>query len=139
MLQADALSETVRLIREKRNCGVIVYTGFVYEELLKQDSLSVRDFLSKIDLLIDGPYIRELDNNQPYRGSENQRLIPLTERYRRELETYYAAARSRRIEIRVEEERTLMAGVPGREQALIWRNIKALGDKNHENGTNSDP
>ena len=131
-LQAEALAETIRRIREKRDCGVIVYTGFVYEDLLKKNERSVRDFLGEIDLLIDGPYIREQDFNQPYRGSANQRLLPLTDRYRRELETYYAAAQSRRIEIRMDEERTLMAGVPSREQALIWRNIKTLGDETND-------
>ncbi|MBR0280957.1 MAG: radical SAM protein [Oscillibacter sp.] len=130
MLQADALSETIGLIRAARDCGVIVYTGFVYEELLKKHDPDINRFLGQIDLLIDGPYIQDLDHNQPYRGSENQRFLLLTERYRTELETYYKAARSRQIELHFSEQQTMMAGVPGREQADIWRKIKELGERN---------
>lgn len=131
MLQAEPLAEMVSHIRAVRDCGVIVYTGFTHEALLKKAEADpgVRRFLGQIDLLIDGPYIRELDRNQPYRGSENQRLIPLTPRYRGEIDTYYRSACARRTEIRVSEEQTLMIGVPGREQAEIWARIKKLGEK----------
>ena len=130
MLQAGALSEMLERIRAERDCGVIVYTGFVYENLLKKHDPDILRFLRQIDLLIDGPYIQELDHNQPYRGSENQRFLPLTERYRKELETYYKAAQSQQIELHFSEQRTMMAGVPGREQADIWRKIKELGERN---------
>lgn len=131
MLQAGALAEMVSRIRAVRDCGVVVYTGFTYEALLEKTEADpgIRLFLGQIDLLIDGPYIRELDRNQPYRGSENQRLIPLTPRYRSEIDTYYHSATARRMEIRVSEEQTLMIGVPSREQAEIWARIKKLGEK----------
>ena len=130
MLQAGALSEMIDHIRAAQDCGVIVYTGFTYEELLKKDDAGIRRFLGQIDLLIDGPYVQELDHNQPYRGSENQRFLPLTERYRKDLETYYKAVHSRQIELHFSEQRTMMAGVPGREQADIWKKVKELGDRN---------
>lgn len=131
MLQAGALAEMVSRIRAVQDCGVIVYTGFTHEALLEKAEAvpGIRRFLGQIDLLIDGPYIRELDRNQPYRGSENQRLIPLTPRYRGEIDTYYHSACARQIEIRVSEEQTLMIGVPGWEQAEIWAKIKKLGGK----------
>lgn len=131
MLQAAALAEMIAQVRAVRDCGVIVYTGFTYEALLEKAAADrdIRRFLSQIDLLIDGPYIQELDQNQPYRGSENQRLIPLTPRYCVELETYYGSAAARRIEFRMSEKQTLMVGVPGREQVEIWRKIKKLGEE----------
>ena len=133
MLQADALSEMIDRVRAERDCGLIVYTGFVYENLLARvdKEPGAGHFLSQIDLLIDGPYIRDLDYNQPYRGSENQRFLLLTERYREELASYYQAAESRRVEIRLSERGTLLAGVPGKEQAAIWRQIRKLGEE-HE-------
>lgn len=129
MLQAYALAEMVSRIRAVRDCGVIVYTGFTYEDLLERakDDPGVRCLLGQIDLLIDGPYIQEQDWNQPYRGSENQRLLLLTPRYREELDTYYRSASARRTEIRLSEERTLLIGVPGREQTRAWAKIKELG------------
>ena len=131
MLQAAVLSDIVERIRRERDCGVIVYTGFVYEDLLSraEKDEGIGRFLKQIDLLIDGPYIQSLDHNQPYRGSENQRLIPLTRRYEQELENYYAAEQSRQIDIRISEQHTMMLGVPSREQAEIWRKIKELGER----------
>lgn len=125
MLQAGALCEMIDRIRAVRPCGVIVYTGFTLE-MLQDESEDVRRLLEHIDLLIDGPYIRELDHNQSGRGSENQRIIPLTPLYQQEAKTYYAP-HVRHTEIRMSREGTLMIGVPDREQAEVWRKIKTLG------------
>lgn len=96
-LQAEELSDLLSRIAQKREMGVIVYTGYQYEDLIKNDSAN--KFLSKIDLLIDGPYIKELDDSRSLRGSANQRVLFLTDRYRayeneygtkgREKETFY--------------------------------------------------
>lgn len=128
MLQAGALARMVAAIRRVRDTGVIVYTGFVYETLLekaRQDA-GIRQLLGQIDLLIDGPYIRERDHGEPYRGSANQRLLALTGRYRKELDTYYAGGQGRQIELQLSGRQTMLVGVPSRDQAEIWKNIKAL-------------
>ncbi len=85
-LQAEALAELIRTVRRKRDLGVIVYTGYRYEELLADPA--ARALLEETDLLIDGPYVKELDDGKSLRGSSNQRVIPLTERYREELSLY---------------------------------------------------
>lgn len=85
-LQAEALAELIRTVRRKRDLGVIVYTGYRYEELLADPA--ARALLEETDLLIDGPYVKELDDGKSLRGSSNQRVIPLTERYRGELSLY---------------------------------------------------
>ena len=55
---------------------VVAYTGFLYEELLK-DGIS-RMLLNYIDVLIDGPFKVELkDISLKFRGSTNQRIIDL--------------------------------------------------------------
>jgi anaerobic ribonucleoside-triphosphate reductase activating protein len=62
---------------------VITYTGFLYEDL-EEKALTdpdVKGLLSVTDLLVDGPYIEELRSlDLPFRGSSNQRLIPLSGR-----------------------------------------------------------
>ena len=123
-LQAGPLAETLRLVREKRDLGVIVYTGYTLEELqaASEEDPGVRDLLGFTDLLIDGPYVREKDVNQPYVGSSNQRLLLLTGRYAGEMD-YYTSAEGRKVEIRLSEERTLLVGVPGKEQREIWGRI----------------
>ena len=56
--------------------NVWTYTGFTYEELINKGSKDILDFLSNIDVLLDGkfdPKLKSLDC--PFRGSTNQRLI----------------------------------------------------------------
>lgn len=64
-----------------------IYTGYVYEDLLKEieenpncdRSIALRGILASINVLVDGPYIEELRDiaHCPFRGSTNQRLIYL--------------------------------------------------------------
>ena len=79
-LQADALAQMIDMIRKKKDMGVIVYTGYTIEQLQTIQEASA--LLRRIDLLIDGPYIKELDDGLSLRGSSNQRIICLTDRYR---------------------------------------------------------
>lgn len=127
MLQASALADMVTLIRRKRDIGVIVYTGFTLEELQEKQDAEINRFLNLIDLLIDGRYRQELDTNQSYRGSENQRLLALTDRYQAELETYYGTDAGRQIELRVTGDSVLLVGVPGRDQLKLWQTLKKKG------------
>lgn len=56
--------------------NVWAYTGFTFEELLEKGNKDILEFLSNIDVLIDGkfdPSKKSLDCE--FRGSTNQRLI----------------------------------------------------------------
>lgn len=70
-------------IREKvPGVKVYVWTGFIYEDLLKKTNPHLQNILAMTDVLIDGPYIQELrDITLPMRGSSNQRIIDLKENY----------------------------------------------------------
>ena len=58
---------------------IYVWTGFLYEDLLKNSSPHLQKILAQTDILIDGPYIESLrDITLPMRGSSNQRIINLT-------------------------------------------------------------
>ncbi len=131
-LQAEALAEVITLIKEKKDIGVIIYSGFTHEELLEKSRSEpqVKALLSLCDILIDGRYIKELDDGIPYRGSSNQRIIQLTGRYKDQAEEYYRNTPGRRIEIALNNDKTMMIGVPSRDQAQIWQRIKSLsGDE----------
>ena len=55
---------------------ITVYTGFTLEELQQRNEVSPRQILTLTDLLIDGPFVKELaDNAGEWRGSTNQRLL----------------------------------------------------------------
>lgn len=56
--------------------NVWAYTGFTYEELLEKGSKEILEFLSNIDVLIDGKFVPSLKSlDCEFRGSTNQRLI----------------------------------------------------------------
>ena len=58
---------------------VYIWTGFLYEDLLKFSTPHIKKILEMTDVLIDGPYIESLrDITLPMRGSSNQRIINLT-------------------------------------------------------------
>ena len=86
MLQAEALSTLIDQIRTEKDLGVMCYTGFCLEHLQKQGTTSQKTLLKKIDLLIDGVYVENLQDDLLWRGSSNQRLLLLSNRYREFLE-----------------------------------------------------
>jgi anaerobic ribonucleoside-triphosphate reductase activating protein len=81
MLQAEALSHLVECVRNRSNLGVVCYTGYRLEYLQQQGTSAQQAFLQQIDLLIDGVYLEQQHGDLLWRGSANQRLLPLSERY----------------------------------------------------------
>lgn len=80
--QAGPLADFAALVHESGG-DVISYTGYLYEKLLRmaEESPDIQRLLHETDLLIDGPFVlAEKSLDLPFRGSRNQRLIPLTER-----------------------------------------------------------
>ena len=62
-LQAEALYTLISGLRSKSNLGVIVYTGYTIEQLKERNDLYINRLLDgMIDLLIDGEYVDELND-----------------------------------------------------------------------------
>lgn len=60
--------------------NVWVYTGYRFEDLLRNHNPSVEQLLRCTDVLVDGPYIQTLKSYEArFRGSKNQRLINVPE------------------------------------------------------------
>ena len=79
MFQPEACSEIAAYCKDK-GYNIWVYTGFTYEELMKMSEKKpiYREFLSNVDVLVDGKFIMEKRNlNLLFRGSSNQRLIDI--------------------------------------------------------------
>lgn len=75
--QSDKCAVIARAAKES-GLNVWAYSGWTYEELLENSKTdtSIMDFLSYVDVLVDGPFIlaqRTLELR--FRGSKNQRLI----------------------------------------------------------------
>lgn len=107
-LQTEALSEFIRYAGRP---GVIIYTGFTYEELLERPDSSC--LLECCDLLIDGPFIEELQDGRNMRGSSNQRAIILTELYE-DVANSFGTERTR-VEFFFYNDTTRIIGIPAPE------------------------
>ena len=54
---------------------ILIYTGYKIEELRAQENEAVDSILNICAALIDGPYIKELNDDKGLRGSSNQRCL----------------------------------------------------------------
>lgn len=81
--QAPASSILARAVQE-RGLSVVVYTGWVLETLLRRRPPGSSELLAAADLLVDGPFLaHRYSSDLLWRGSGNQRLILLSERFSR--------------------------------------------------------
>lgn len=83
MLQPAVLEHFIKKVNDfnltsERKLFIHVYTGYKYEDLVKDHRL--RMIISKLDVLIDGEYIEELDDGKNLRGSSNQKIYFPTNR-----------------------------------------------------------
>lgn len=76
---ADALAEFLRLVRDRTGLSIMLYTGYSLDELKRMPGRA--EVLGMLDILIDGPYRQELDHGELWRGSSNQTIHMLTDRY----------------------------------------------------------
>ena len=109
--QCHALRKVVRSLKQKRDAGVVVYTGMKYETLLASEDPAVAELLSLVDLLIDGEYVAELDDDGAYRGSSNQRAFCLTDRYREWADAEIGKPGMRRQQIQIDDRGVLLIGL----------------------------
>ena len=81
--QAEGLSRLLQLAK-KESYEVLVYTGYTLEELrnmsLESKKEAVAQSLELIDILIDGPYEKNLPSVHQWTGSGNQKVHFLSQR-----------------------------------------------------------
>lgn len=76
--QADALVPIAEAVKA-RGKNLMIYTGYLLEELWRMEQPGVKRLLELSDILVDGPFIlAERDLTLQYRGSGNQRVIDMT-------------------------------------------------------------
>lgn len=76
--QADLLADLLTtVLAERPELNVISYTGYQLEELISD---SAKRYMSLLDVLIDGKYIHEKNDDIGIRGSSNQRVLFLTDK-----------------------------------------------------------
>jgi anaerobic ribonucleoside-triphosphate reductase activating protein len=79
-VQAQGLVLLSERLREA-GLSIVSYTGYNLETLQARNAPWLDRFLSSLDILIDGPYVREQAASLLWRGSRNQRIHFLSETY----------------------------------------------------------
>jgi anaerobic ribonucleoside-triphosphate reductase activating protein len=82
MSQAAPLVALIDRLRGRRDFSFVCYTGYTLEYLQQNGSSAQRALLERLDILIDGPYIPSRHTDLRWRGSDNQRVLFLSDRYR---------------------------------------------------------
>jgi anaerobic ribonucleoside-triphosphate reductase activating protein len=109
------------LAREVQGLGltVMVFSGYTLEEAQALPDPAVGDLLAHTDILVDGPYVRELpDTRRRWIGSTNQRIHFLTDRYRADDPCW---RRPNTLEIRLRGGEVSVNGFPAHSAVGLWK------------------
>ncbi len=79
-LQINGLYEFVSLLKQS-DLSIQVYSGFYLEELKASDNDIINKILASIDVLIDGRFDSDRQIKRNYKGSDNQIIHFLSDRY----------------------------------------------------------
>ncbi len=109
-LQAAALAELGAILQEAK-LGIILFSGFPYDTLIQSRRTDWERLLTVTDLLIAGPFIKKLACDLALRGSSNQTLHYLSDRYAAYHTTFMQDAS--RVEIQIDATgHVMMTGFP---------------------------
>jgi anaerobic ribonucleoside-triphosphate reductase activating protein len=116
MSQAAAVLDVARRAR-RGGLSIMVFTGFTLAELEARKQAAIKELLEHIDLLVDGPYQRELpESRRRWIGSRNQVMHFSSDRYTPLDPRFY---QSNTIEIRLGPGGLLVNGWPAASDALL--------------------
>jgi anaerobic ribonucleoside-triphosphate reductase activating protein len=98
--QAAALAQLSECLRAE-GLSIVSYSGYTIEALRASRDQAKRSLLDLLDILIDGPFIQAQRADLLWRGSTNQRVHFLTDRYRNWVER--VTQEGRRIECQIDD------------------------------------
>lgn len=111
MQQAAGLCRLIDAARSIRPITVIAYTGYLLSQLQSPGApKAIQGLIERLDILIDGPYRIQLDDDRGLRGSSNQTIHFLTDSLRNE--DFTKGPRS--AEVYVQGDSFLVAGIPSK-------------------------
>jgi anaerobic ribonucleoside-triphosphate reductase activating protein len=111
------------LARETRSIGlsVMVFTGYTLDEASRLPDPAVADLFAHTDILVDGPYVRELpDTRRRWIGSTNQRIHFLTDRYSADDPCW---RRPNTLELRLRDGELSVNGFPAKSTVGLWKKL----------------
>lgn len=109
VLQAEGLSE-VAVWAHSVGLTVLVFSGYLYDELQSMNNESVNKLLADTDLLVDGAFIQEeYDTERDWIGSKNQKIHFLSDVYKPGVEY---EKQEHQMEVLISEKDILVNGWP---------------------------
>jgi anaerobic ribonucleoside-triphosphate reductase activating protein len=112
--------------------NVMVFTGFLLEELRQRPEPAIQELLSETDILVDGPYLRELPETQRrWIGSSNQRVYFLTDRCDPNDPRWL---QKNTLEIRLRDGELTVNGFPARHAVGLWKRPRLMQDSSRGPG-----
>ena len=118
LMQVKPLLELTKRIKEK-GLTILCYTGYTYEEIMNERVPGAKELLKWFDILIDGPYKEEEKAPLLWRGSKNQKVYFLTERYKY-LEPLVLREGLREVELRISTGEITMTGIF---DTILWEKL----------------
>lgn len=115
----DQEEELLQLCSLLTGVEIIVYSGYSTKELLKNREEPIWN--ANIAVLITGPYMQELDDNLPLKGSSNQEIIYRNESVSQKYVSYLENTLQRKQQFFILDENVYMAGIPSKGQASLIR------------------
>jgi anaerobic ribonucleoside-triphosphate reductase activating protein len=101
---------------------VMVFSGFTLEEAREMPDPAVAELVRLTDILVDGPYVRELpDTHRRWIGSTNQRIHFLSDRYQAD-DPHWRMPNT--LEIRLRGPELSVNGFPARGAVGLWKRPK---------------
>lgn len=108
--QASGLAMFLEILGQKRpDLSVMIFSGYVYETLVKREDRYINTVLAHCDILVDGPFLINQRCNDAWRGSANQRIFYLTNRYSAK---DYIKAQGGGVEVYLRPTGMFVVGVP---------------------------
>jgi anaerobic ribonucleoside-triphosphate reductase activating protein len=114
----------LKLAEAARDLGlsVMIYSGYTLDDLRAKADPDVHRLLALTDVLVDGPYRRELpDTTRRWVGSTNQGVHLLTERYAADAACW---RQSNTLEVRVVGNEVTVNGFPALGAVGLWKGWK---------------
>lgn len=105
-LQPLACAELATIVKQQGK-SIMCYTGYEYTDLIESNNERINTFLSCIDILVDGPYKKDIPPVHPWAGSGNQRVLFLKEGRIVKEESYKGKAIAVEHEIIISEDGTI--------------------------------
>lgn len=121
--QYQDLYKAVKYFNEQNIEDILIYTGYTIDELKAKNNPEIDYILNHIAVLIDGPYVQELDSGYGnLKGSKNQRVIILNPKVKPLYDRFYNEIRTMQ-EFRIGNI-VLAVGIPNKDYISNFKNTR---------------